>query len=404
MNITSSRRNLLAIIAVLAISAGLALFGADSASAKSNGRAIAVTGVSTVNGEQVLVHVIAAVNAGRSDQEVASAALRGVNARTLTSSEYTLLANSWDQFSDGDAGNDYVIQRYNAKDEPSGARAAIDSARATWTGADSPFAFQASMDSTGKCPSLVNECKGRQSFDGNNDIAWMGLRDVNTLAVTWSGTSTDESDVAFNTNFSWSDSDPATATDIETVALHEFGHVAGIGHSGVFGSIMEPVYAGIRRSLTGDDLAALQAWYGSSTGATPTPEPDPTPVATPTNTPVPTATPVPPTGEFFIGDAGYENLDGVAYSLSGKKGRDLIITVLVTDGSNGVDGASVSITSTNSDTGWSGSGSTTTNTSGEARFRIRNADSGSWSTTVNSATLGSQSCGECPDGPHLGSK
>ena len=68
----------------------------------------------------------------------------------------------------------------------------------------------------------------------------MRLNDPNTLAVTWSGITIDEADVAFNTRFSWSNNgDPY---DIETVALHEFGHVAGLGHSLVVGSNMEATY------------------------------------------------------------------------------------------------------------------------------------------------------------------
>ncbi len=388
MTLSTSRRNILAIIAVLALSAGLAMLGADSASANGNGRVIAVTGVASVDNEQVLVHIIAVVNAGRSDQEVAEAALRGVNARGLTASDYTLLANSWDQFSDGNAGNDYVVQRYNAIGEPSGARAAIDLSRATWNGADSPFAFQVPMGTTNICPSLVNECKGRQAFDGNNDIAWMKLRDANTLGVTWSGTSTDEADVAFNTNFTWSNDDPASAIDIETVALHELGHVAGIGHSDVIGSIMEPVYAGIRRTLTADDIAALQAWYGSTGGATATPEPTPdtTPTATPTPEPSPTA--------LYVGTSSAG--DGVAYSTSGRNGRDLIIEVTITDGSaaNTVEGASVSI-AVDDESGSYGTGSGTTDANGTVRWRIKNGASGTWFTTVTSATLSGLSCGDC---------
>ncbi len=400
MTLLTTRRSLLAIIAILALAAGMAAFGVDSASAKGKSKAIAITGIGTVNGESVVVHIIAVVPEGKSKKNVAAAALRGVNARGLTSSDFSLLANAWDQFSDGDPGNDFVTQRYNSKNEPSGAQAVIEAARSTWTAADSPFAFEAGMVSTGKCPSLVDECKGRQSFDGNNDMGWVKLRDQNTLAVTWSGTVTDESDVAFNTNFSWSTDDVPSAINIETVALHELGHVAGIGHSEVLGSIMEPVYAGIRRTLEPDDIEALQAWYGSSGGPTPppTPEPEPTP------DPSPTPTPTPPSGELHVGAAGYVDGDGVAYSLSGKKGRDLIITITITDGTGTVSGATVSITATN-EGGWSGSGSGTTNSSGEARFKVRRAPSGVWSTTVNSASSGSLSCAtDCPDGPHLGTK
>ena len=404
MSITSFYQRLLVVLAVLVVSAGIAYFATDSASAQANHRAIAVTGITDVDGEAVIVHIIASLEAGKSDQEIAEAALRGVNARGLTASEYTLLENSWDQFSDGDPGNDFVSQRYNSDNEAAGAQAAIETARGTWNAVDSPFAFESGMGVSTICPSLVDECKGAQTFDGFNDIGWVRLRDRNTLAVAWSGTTIDESDVAFNIRHSWSTDEAGSGIDIETVALHELGHVAGIGHSEVGGSIMEAVYAGVRRVLTGDDIAALQALYGTGDGTTPTPTPTPDPGATPP--PVPTSTPVPPVGdELHVGAAGYADGDGVTYSLSGRKGRDLIITVHITDGSSDVEGASVNITATNTDTGWSGSATGSTNSEGEARFRVRNADSGSWSTTVNSASAGSLSCdADCPDGPHSGVK
>jgi hypothetical protein len=50
--------------------------------------------------------------------------------------------------------------------------------------------------------------------------------------------------------------------DIFTVMLHELGHSLGLGHSAVFGSVMEPIYAGSRRTLHADDLAGIQALYG----------------------------------------------------------------------------------------------------------------------------------------------
>jgi hypothetical protein len=51
--------------------------------------------------------------------------------------------------------------------------------------------------------------------------------------------------------------------DFYTVALHELGHALGLGHSAVVGSVMEPFYAGTRRTLHADDIAGIQALYGA---------------------------------------------------------------------------------------------------------------------------------------------
>jgi len=56
--------------------------------------------------------------------------------------------------------------------------------------------------------------------------------------------------------------------DIETVALHEIGHLLGLKHSSVVGSVMQPEYdlSTEHRVLHSDDLAALDALYGTSPG------------------------------------------------------------------------------------------------------------------------------------------
>jgi len=53
-----------------------------------------------------------------------------------------------------------------------------------------------------------------------------------------------------------------TEFDLPTVLLHEIGHALGLGHSAVVGSVMEPIYATTRRTLTADDIAGIQAIYG----------------------------------------------------------------------------------------------------------------------------------------------
>jgi len=53
-----------------------------------------------------------------------------------------------------------------------------------------------------------------------------------------------------------------TTYDLFTVATHEFGHALGLMHSSVYQAAMYPAYVGSKWSLTGDDVAGIQAIYG----------------------------------------------------------------------------------------------------------------------------------------------
>ena len=125
-----------------------------------------------------------------------------------------------------------------------------------------------------ECPSLVKECKGRQYFNGDNEIAWLDIRENSVLGVVWSGTSSTgpEFDMALdNADFDWhvgADSGGISGNqqiDLQTVWLHEFGHGLGLGHSNVSGSVMEAVYDGPRRVLHSDDIAGITSLYPAST-------------------------------------------------------------------------------------------------------------------------------------------
>ena len=229
---------------------------------------IAVSGI--VPGKNLVVHILLEVPPGADRNQAAVAALASQGARAFTADEYSLTGLVWDQFLDSDPGNDSVLQRYNPQNDPTGGDGltALLNTHTTWNNvATSSFTFEYG-GTTGKCPSLVQECKGRQTFDGNNDVAWLALRDSNTLGVTWSGTGgNDEADIALNTNskFNWS-TDGGANIDVQTVFLHENGHAAGIDHSTISGAIMEPIYAGSNRVLHQDDMNALTALYpGTST-------------------------------------------------------------------------------------------------------------------------------------------
>ena len=68
-------------------------------------------------------------------------------------------------------------------------------------------------------------------------------------------------EVYYNDNFAWSIG-PA-AFDVETVALHENGHSLGIGHFGPPpAAVMNPAYAGVRRSPFPPDHAGMAAVFG----------------------------------------------------------------------------------------------------------------------------------------------
>lgn len=212
-----------------------------------------------VPGRDLYVHVLVEVPAGRGKAEVVREALSHQGARPLTEN-FTTTGLVWNQFKDGDPGNNFVTQFYNPANQPlSGAGTALRNSRATWTNVTtSNFAF-ASGGTTSRCPSMVRECRGPQVYDGSNDVGWLALGGCCTLGVTWYSTTRDEADMVLNTKFPWSTT--GGKYDLETVFLHENGHVAGLGHSSVVAAVMYNSYQGIRRVLHTDDINGITALY-----------------------------------------------------------------------------------------------------------------------------------------------
>ncbi len=67
-------------------------------------------------------------------------------------------------------------------------------------------------------------------------------------------------DMFLNSTASWQIN---TDYDLETVAIHEFGHALGLGESQITTACMYATYNGMKQSLTSDDIAGIQSVWGA---------------------------------------------------------------------------------------------------------------------------------------------
>jgi len=72
-----------------------------------------------------------------------------------------------------------------------------------------------------------------------------------------------DADIVFETRFiqprTWTTN--CNTYDVETVALHEFGHFGGLTHTTDSAAVMYPDYRGCQRALTSHDIASGDAQY-----------------------------------------------------------------------------------------------------------------------------------------------
>ena len=154
----------------------------------------------------------------------------------------------------------------------SGWNAVARDALTVWNHAGSNFRFR-STTSAGERPS----CRVTD-VDNRNVVVWGadycgGAWGEGTLAVagTWYYTSTGQaidSDVTFNSNFSWSSyrgNLRREAVDFGRVAIHEFGHVLGLAHPDDHGqsvrAIMNARVSDID-TIQADDIGGVRGIYG----------------------------------------------------------------------------------------------------------------------------------------------
>jgi hypothetical protein len=246
-----------AIAGAVALMGMLALAGPAAAADK----VIAVSGVDKANSER-RVEILVQVPNGQSSSAAADRALAGQGAKKAPKppeppqeNSYSFTGLYWDVLP--------VVQNYNPAGSPQpGAQTALDNTYGPWSSVSGSNYRIQSGGTTTRCPSLVKECPGAQTNDRLNDVGWARLQN-GTLGVTWSTSGTDEADMAINTRYAWSVgcTAQAGAYDLQSVYLHENGHVAGLGHSTDLSAVMYPSYQTARCALAADDRNGIAALY-----------------------------------------------------------------------------------------------------------------------------------------------
>ena len=250
-----SRRVVIAALAVLSL-AGLAAAPANAAP-----RTASAIGTANVNGKDVQVEVYVQVPPGQSAGEATDQALAEQGARPKKpppsggTGGPTFTGLFWDVLP--------VVQSYNPAGEGVAAQSALTATQATWSSVPGSRFAMSFGGITSRCPSLVRECVGPQLLDGFNDVGWARLG-RNVLGVTWSTAGAqDEADMALSARVPWNTGcvDVPGSVDVQTVLLHENGHVAGLGHASSTASVMYPSYQGARCALGSLDQDAIRALY-----------------------------------------------------------------------------------------------------------------------------------------------
>jgi hypothetical protein len=160
----------------------------------------------------------------------------------------------------------------NLSSGPAGSLSAIQAAMNTWTNvATSSFSF-------GYNGQTASNAYGVN--DGTNLICFGAISEGTTIALntTWYNSSTGillDSDIRFNTSFSWATDGSAANIDVQTIILHELGHALALADLYGDSDTAKVMYgycgAGvIKRTLAQDDIDGITYIYGNGSTTTTT--------------------------------------------------------------------------------------------------------------------------------------
>jgi Matrixin len=155
-----------------------------------------------------------------------------------------------------------LFQTMNAKFPTTIWQTAIEKAAAVWEAVANINLAQVSDNGSAEA------CNGNQQDDPRFGDIRIGAIDLGTsvlgetfLPPPFNG-GTDAGDIFLNSN-SVANWHINSAYDLETVAIHEFGHALGLGESQITTACMYAYYNGTKQSLTSDDIAGIRSVWGA---------------------------------------------------------------------------------------------------------------------------------------------
>ena len=216
----------------------------------------------TVAGNPTQIEVFLRAGA---DPAIAGQMLRAAHVNAVPSDLFFTSGYAWPEFLDHGRQNNFVTQSYNPSGDTTGGGAltAMLNAQHSWSNVSGATFRYAFGGTTTRCPSLSFSCPGGLTFDGHNDVGW-GLLPSGILGVTTTGFNrltgaAVESDTVLSTAYQWFTN--GQDVDVESIMLHEFGHVAGLAHSPDPKAVMYAFYGGVKRVLTAVETDGLEFIY-----------------------------------------------------------------------------------------------------------------------------------------------
>jgi len=253
--------------------------------------------------------------------------------------EYVEVGNGWPQDAGGGVSLQYFFQSVTPKLDESTVRGGIERAFLEWEKYANIHLSPGTQADAVRTITLLFASRDHGDgypFDGPGGVL------AHTFYPAPPDTEPIAGDMHFDADEDWH---AGSYVDLFTAALHEAGHALGLGHTSQTGALMYPYYH-FATGLTDDDIAGIQALYGSPGAQTVMPPVTPpvTPPAKPPATPPVTVT-TPPSLSITSPGATIVSTSSASLQIGGTASDNVGVTAVKWSTSSG-DAGNASGTST----------------------------------------------------------